>query len=144
MARNAYRVLIADDSPDDVALLKRAFKTSAAAEFLEVLSTGQQVVDYFEGKGRYGDRRVHSLPDVLILDLRMPAKSGFEVLEHLQKRGVALAKRAAILTGFAQPADILRSYELGAHFIAHKQADFRPLVQRLDRAMLDDTPPAPQ
>src|ERR1051325_6820433 len=101
MARNAYRVLIADDSPDDVALLKRAFKASAGAEFLEVLSTGQEVVDYFEGKGRYADRLAHPIPDLLILDLRMPAKSGFEVLEHLHKRGITLAKRVAILTGSA-------------------------------------------
>src|SRR5882724_807934 len=123
MARNAYRVLIADDSPDDVALLKRAFSQSAGAEFLEVLSTGQEVVDYFEGKGRYHNRQAHPIPDALILDLRMPGKTGFEVLEHLRRRAFPIPKRIAILTSFAQPADILRSYELGAHFIAHKEAD---------------------
>jgi DNA-binding NarL/FixJ family response regulator len=135
MARNAYTILIADDSQDDVVLLKRAFKASESAEFLEVLSNGDQVIDYFEGRGRYGDRQAHPIPDVLILDLRMPVKSGFEVLEHLRTHGLPVPKRVAILTGFARPADILRSYELGAHFIAPKEADFRPLVQRLDRVM---------
>ena len=135
MARNAYTILIADDSHDDVVLLKRAFKASESAEFLEVLSNGDQVIDYFEGRGRYGDRQTHPIPDVLILDLRMPVKSGFEVLEHLRKNGLPTPKRVAILTGCARPADILRSYELGAHFIAPKEADFRPLVQRLDRVM---------
>jgi len=142
MARNSYTVLVADDSYDDVALLKRAFKTSESAEFLEVLSNGDQVIDYFEGKGCYGNRQAHPIPDVLILDLRMPCKGGFEVLDHLRKRGLPFPQRVAILTGLARPADILRSYELGAHFIAHKDADFRSLVQRLDRAMsAGSTPP---
>jgi DNA-binding NarL/FixJ family response regulator len=140
MART-YTILVADDSHDDVALLKRAFSTSQTAEVLEVLSTGDQVIDYFEGKGRYSDRRVHPIPDVLILDLRMPAKNGFEVLEHLRNRALPIPKRVGILTGLARPADILKSYELGAHFIAHKEADFRSLVQRLDRAMSGDPVP---
>src|SRR4051794_18191875 len=110
MASSAYNVLIADDSADDVALLKRAFRSSQSARFLSVLSDGQEVVDYFEGKGKYSDRQRHPLPDVLILDLRMPLKTGFEVLEHLQKRGLPIPKRVAILTSTAQPSDILRSF----------------------------------
>lgn len=136
MARH-YRILVADDSWDDVLLLKRAFHHSEAAEFLEVLSNGRQVLDYLEGKGRFSDRQLHPLPDVLILDLRMPLLSGFEVLEQIRQRGLQNPVKIAILTTDAQAADIQRSYELGAHFIAHKQADFRPLVQRIDRAMTE-------
>jgi len=139
MARSEYRVLLVDDSLDDVALLKRAFSVSEGAHFLEPLSSGQEVIEYFEGHGPYADRQNYPLPDVLILDLRMPGRSGFEVLEHLRKRGLPMPRRVAILTSAARPADILRSYELGAHFIAHKEADFRPFVQRVDRVMLEDT-----
>ena len=132
-----YRILVADDSSDDVLLLKRAFQQSPAAEFLQVLPNGQQVMDYLEGKGRFSDRRTYPLPDVLILDLRMPLMNGFEVLERLRQRNLPVPKRVAILTSEARAADIRRAYELGAHFIAHKEVDFRPFVQRLDRVMID-------
>jgi CheY-like chemotaxis protein len=140
MPRPTYKVLIADDSSDDAVLLKRAFKDAEAAKLMDTLTTGQQVIEYFEGKGRYRDRQVHPIPDVLILDLRMPIKSGFEVLEHLRAHGLPSPKRVVILTSVARPADIQKAHDLGAHFIACKEADLRSLVQRLDRVMQEDLP----
>ena len=135
MAHRAHKILVVDDSADDVLLLRRAFAACAGAEIIGVLSDGQQVMDYFDGKGKYADRQAHPAPDVLILDLKIPVRSGFEVLEYLRARLSPMPCRVVILTSFAQPSDIQRSYELGAHLIAHKEADLRPLAQRLEREM---------
>jgi CheY-like chemotaxis protein len=135
MARAAYTLLMAEDSTDDVALLTRALRESIELRLVCVLSDGDQVVDYFEGKGRYRDRRAFPIPDVLLLDLRMPKRSGFEVIEYLRARKLPLPKRIVVLTSLAHPSDILRAHELGAHFIANKQADFRPVIERLHRSL---------
>src|SRR4051812_9882471 len=117
MARTSYTVLIADDSEHYVLLLKDVFQASRAAQLLGTLSNGQEVVDYFQGNDPYADRQKHPIPDVLILDLRMPLKGGFEVLHYLRRHGLPTAKCTVILTGLAESADILRAHELGAHFI---------------------------
>jgi CheY-like chemotaxis protein len=136
MGEGEYTVLVADDSSDDVALLSRAIRQSERFRLLPVLCNGEQVVEYFEGKGTFHDRRSHPIPDVLLLDLRMPRKSGFEVLEHLRNKGVRPARLVVVLTSQAQPGDILRAYQLGAHCIDHKQPDFRPVLERIVRALI--------
>ena len=123
---NSLRILFADDE-------------KSLQEFMrsELPRLGHEVTVCPDGKAALKAMEKATF-DAAILDLRMPGKTGFEVLEHLRRRALPIPKRIAILTSFAQPADILRSYELGAHFIAHKEADFRPLVHRLDRAMADE------
>ena len=138
-----FTILLADDSADDALLLRRAFEVTGAASFVEVLWNGEQVVDYFKGAGPYSDRRKHPIPDLLILDLRMPRKSGLEALAELRRLGVAMPPRIAMLTSLAQAADILRAHELGVDLFACKQANLKPFVERVERTVRQACSQAP-
>ena len=131
-----FTILLADDSADDALLLRRAFGAAGTGSFLEVLGNGEQVVEYFRGAGAYSDRRKHPIPDLLILDLRMPRKSGLEALEELRRLKATLPTRIAVLTSLAQAADILRAHDLGVHFFGCKQANLKPFVERMERVIL--------
>lgn len=138
MSQTRYRILVADDSEEYVRLIRHAFEARPGAEFLPHLSNGKEVVAYLEGRAEYADRTAHPYPDVLILDLKMPGMGGFEVLEYIQRHKLPLPKRVVVLTGFAHADDIHRSYALNAHFITPKTADLRPLVQRIEAALLGE------
>jgi DNA-binding NarL/FixJ family response regulator len=136
-----YTILLAEGSVDAALAIRRAFEGSEAAVFLAVLPGGQHVIDYFKGSGKFIDRRQYPIPDLLILNLRLAKKNAFEVLEELRASGLPCPRRVAVLTSCARAEDILRAYELGAHFVAPKQGNLRPFVHRVDRAMIEEDQP---
>ncbi|EEF63203.1 response regulator [Pedosphaera parvula] len=80
-------VLIADDLEIDRWLLKDAFHTTASGfQVVGEVADGEQVINYLAGRGEYSDRQRYPFPDVLLIDLMMPRKNGFEVLEWLQEQ----------------------------------------------------------
>jgi CheY-like chemotaxis protein len=82
-----FSVLIADDLEIDRWLLKDAFRSTASRfQVVGEVGDGEQVIDYLAGRGEYSDRQRYPFPDVLLIDLMMPRKNGFEVLEWLQQQ----------------------------------------------------------
>src|ERR1051326_8590666 len=80
------RVLIAEDDPSDVFLLKRAFALAQIPATLHFVRDGQEAIDYLEGEAAYNDRTAYPLPDLMLLDLKMPKLNGFDVLSWLRRR----------------------------------------------------------
>ena len=78
-------ILYAEDDPDDVRILQLAFKRAKSEERLWFVDDGEVAIAWLQGTGDYANREKHPLPDVLLLDLKMPRKSGFEVLEWVRK-----------------------------------------------------------
>ena len=91
-------VLIADDDQHDAELIKRIFRQSRILNRLEVVSDGEETITYLNGDGKFADRVAYPYPVLLLLDLKMPKKSGFDVLEWLHGRPKAKDLAVVVLT----------------------------------------------
>jgi len=114
-------VLMVDDSEDDCLLLKLALSRAARLRFIGSVCDGEEAVAYLGGKGSYSDRERYPLPDLLLLDLMMPRKNGFEVLEWLQIQPFD-DMTIVVLSGSEQPEDRKRALALGADYYHTKEA----------------------
>jgi CheY-like chemotaxis protein len=123
-----HLVLMVDDSEDDCLLFKMALRKAERLSFIGSLSDGEEAVAYLGGAGRYSDRKRYPLPDLLLLDLMMPRKDGFEVLEWL--RGHQFPDLVVVvLSGSEQPQDIEKALALGAHYFHTKEASPRKRLE---------------
>jgi len=106
-------VLLVEDDPNDVALTQRAFERAGFANPLQVLSDGEQAIGYLGGEASYADRNRYPLPILVLLDLKLPRTSGFEVLAWI--RGAPNIRRlpVVVLTSSQQSPDIDRAYDAG-------------------------------
>jgi len=122
-------ILMVEDDSNDVALVQRAFRRAQIVNPLEVVSDGDQAVDYLTGQGAYGNRAAHPLPSLILLDLKLPRRSGLEVLEWL--RGQEGLKRlvVVVLTGSREAADLDSAYDLGANSYLVKPVAFDDLLE---------------
>ncbi len=108
-------ILLVEDNEDDVTLLRQAFQRAAVANPLHVVGDGEAAKQYLAGEGAYVDRRQHPLPALMLLDLKLPRRSGFEVLVWLRTHPGLKRLVTVILTSSPQTADIARAYDLGAN-----------------------------
>ncbi len=106
-------VLLADDSEDDRFFLRRALSQNPRLVVVGEVQDGEEAIAYLSGQGEYGNRKQHPFPDVLLLDLKMPRKTGHEVLEWLQTQSFEKL-RVIIVSGSVLPEDIIKSKSLGA------------------------------
>lgn len=110
-------ILIADDDSGDAFFLSRAIADSGRDVRVQTVSDGQEAIDYLAGAGKYSDRRAYPLPDRLLLDIKMPKRSGFEVLEWARSRPEFSLLPVAILSGSELPDDVRRARSLGADYL---------------------------
>ena len=146
---SAETILLVEDNPDDVLLIKRAFKKAGLPHALRVASHGEDAVDYLAGDGGYADREKHPFPSLMLLDLQLPRRSGHEVLEWLRAQEDLRRLPVVVLTSSREPADINRAYDLGANSYLVKPVSFDALlemVQVLERywIALAERPEAPR
>jgi CheY-like chemotaxis protein len=127
-------VLLAEDDENDVLLMQRAFKRSRKQDHLQIVRDGQEVIDYLAGKNHFANRASHPLPSLLILDLKMPRKTGFEVLEWLKLQPTLKRIPAIILTSSNQPRDVTKAYDLYANSYLVKPNAFEDLVKLTETA----------
>lgn len=106
-------LLLVEDSEADILFLKRAAAEIADMPSLQTVTDGAEALNYLTAKGRFTDRTAYPFPDLMLLDLKLPKKSGLEVLEWMKEHQL-LAPRVIVLTSSSEPEDIRRSYELGA------------------------------
>ena len=121
-------ILLAEDRQDDVVLLQMALAKIAFPHTLEIVNDGEEAIAYLKGQGRYADHARYPLPTLLLLDLKMPRQTGFEVLEWLRATRELKGLRTIVLTSSADSKDVSRSYELGANAFFEKPLHFGQLV----------------
>src|SRR5882762_7638608 len=102
--KSIYLVLLAEDSEDDGLLLEMAFGQLDRLRLLPRMADGAQTISYLQGEGKYSDRRHYPLPDLLLLDLKMPGVDGFQVLEWLQANPIPNLA-VAVLSGSGRPEE---------------------------------------
>jgi CheY-like chemotaxis protein len=126
MDNKPYTVLLVEDDLNDIFLVKRAFKMAHIQNPLQVVTDGQEAIAYLRGEGKYADRQAHPLPKLVVMDIKMPRKSGFEVLTWIKGDNHLLRRILVIIVSSSDnPADINHAYEQGANAYMIKPVDFR-------------------
>ncbi|MES9991005.1 MAG: response regulator [Candidatus Thiodiazotropha sp.] len=121
-------ILLVEDSRMDVELALDAFKEARLSNRVEVAYSGQQALDYLFGNDHYADRNQNPLPDLILLDLKMPGIDGFEVLKRI--KGTPSIKRipVVILTSSKEEGDRALSYDIGANSYLVKPVSFTGFI----------------
>lgn len=126
MEKNYFPVLLVEDDLNDIFLVKRAFKIAQIENPLQVVTDGQEAINYLKGDGKYADREAYPLPKLMVMDIKMPRRTGFEVLEWVKKKDGPLKRIPIVIVSSSDsPSDINRAYELGANAYMVKPMDFR-------------------
>ena len=108
-------ILLIEDSPDDAELVRYAFEKVGIGNPLISLGDGDAAVDFLSGAGAYADRKRHPLPALILLDLKLPRRSGFEVLRFIRDQEATRHTPVVVLTSSNQQNDIKRAYDDGAN-----------------------------
>ncbi len=126
MEPRSFTVLLVEDELNDIFLVKRAFKMAWMRNPLQIVTDGEEAISYLRGVGKYADRVLHPLPRLIVMDIKMPRLSGFDVLRWVKQEGQALRRIPVVIVSASDnPADINRAYELGANAYMVKPVDFR-------------------
>ena len=125
MEAREFTVLLVEDDLNDIFLVKRAFKLARLGTPLQVVTDGEEAIHYLRGEGRYANREAHPLPRLIVMDIKMPRRSGFEVLEWIKREGPLRRIPVVIVSSSSHPPDINRAYELGANAYMVKPMNFR-------------------
>ena len=122
-------ILLAEDREDDIVLIRQAFQKGDIRNPLYVVRNGEEVVAYLNGTGRFFNREEYPLPDLLLLDLKMPGMDGFDVLRWLRQQPAFGSLRVVVLTSSDQIRDVNVAYHLGANSFMVKPTDFQNVVE---------------
>lgn len=110
---SARTLLLVEDNPDDALFAKRAFSKVCPDASLVVARDGEAAVNYLAGIGEFQDRSRHPLPSLILLDLKLPRKSGLEVLEWMRSIPALKTMPVIVLSSSNQPQDVERATDLG-------------------------------
>jgi CheY-like chemotaxis protein len=122
-------VLVAEDDPNDVFLLRRAFQKAGVFNSVVIAHNGQEAIDYLRGHGPYRNRSNHPFPSLMLLDLKMPLVDGFDVLAWLNSHPLDRQLPIVVLSSSNQEKDIQRAQQMGAHEYRVKPQQFEDLVE---------------
>jgi CheY-like chemotaxis protein len=124
-------ILLVEDNPNDVKLTMSAFEKSNVSNEIVVVSDGEEAIDYLFATGRHAGRDPKVMPEVVLLDMKLPKIDGLGVLRRLRADERTRRLPVVILTTSKEEKDITSSYNLGANSFVRKPVDF---VQFIDAA----------
>ena len=132
MVDDGKPILLVEDDPNDQLLIRRAFAKAKLMNPLRLTKDGDEAVSYLTGEGVFADRQAHPLPALVMLDLKLPRRSGLEVLEWLRSQAGSLGRTpVVVLTSSRENHDVDRAYELGANSYLVKPVNFDGLLEMI-------------
>ena len=139
-------ILLVEDNPDDEALTLRAFRKNNVTNEVVVARDGVEALDYLFGTGAWATRDATVLPQIVILDLKLPKIDGLEVLRRLRAAPQTKLLPVVILTSSNEERDRLEGYGLGANSYVRKPVDFAEFVDAVRQLglywlLLNERPP---
>ncbi|WP_375512612.1 response regulator [uncultured Nostoc sp.] len=139
-------ILLVEDNPDDEALTLRALKKNNIMNEVVVARDGVEALDYLFGKGVYADRDMSVMPNLILLDLKLPKMDGLEVLRHLRTDDRTRILPVVILTSSKEEQDLINGYSLGANSYVRKPVDFSQFSEAVRQLglywfVLNESPP---
>jgi two-component system response regulator len=127
-------ILLVEDNPDDEILTLRALKKANIANRIEVVRDGAEALDFVFCAGNYAGRDINEVPQLILLDLKLPKISGLQVLERIRADERTKRIPVVILTSSTEPIDIKTGYDLHVNSFVSKPVNFQEfseVVQRL-------------
>ncbi len=141
---NARPVLLAEDDPNDVFLIRRALQDSNARNPLQVVRDGDEAIQYLAGDGKFADRTAHPFPALFLLDLKMPGKDGLVVLRWLNEHpDISLKLPVVVLSSGELSLETQTTYARDIQACIVKPlgyAELRERIRILKEYWLDDSP----
>lgn len=128
---SSYNVLIVEDDSNDVLFIQRAFRLVNPLIETQVVKDGDAAVDYLSGNDEYGARDRYPLPAIILLDLKLPRRSGGEVLQWLRQQDQLRRIPVVILTSSCERIDVDLSYDLGVNSYLVKPVSFDDLAEMI-------------
>lgn len=125
----AGRILLVEDNEDDVALTLRALEKNRLHNDVEIVRDGQDALDLLFRRGEYASRSPADLPELILLDLKVPRVDGLEVLRQIRASPVTQFLPVVVLTSSSQERDVVQSYQLGANSYVQKPVDFDDFIE---------------
>jgi two-component system response regulator len=129
MDENNDIILLVEDNPDDVELTLRALRKNNILNDVVVASDGVEALNYLFATGVYKGRDTSNLPQVVLLDLKLPKVDGLEVLQQIRTSDQTKLLPVVILTSSKQEQDLVDSYKLGANSYIRKPVDFNKFME---------------
>lgn len=117
-------ILVVEDNRMDVELTLDGFREAKLLNTIHVASNGQEALDYLFGRGQYADRNAFPLPNLILLDLKLPGIDGFEVLQQVKSTPILKRLPIVILTSSKEEGDRALSYDCGANSYLVKPVSF--------------------
>jgi two-component system response regulator len=121
-------ILLVEDNPDDQALTMRALKQNQIMNQVVVAPDGVSALEYLFGEGKHQGRNVDDMPQVILLDLKLPKVDGFEVLRRIRSDERTRMLPVVILTTSNEEQDRLKGYGLGANSYVRKPVEFGEFI----------------
>ncbi len=145
---NERIILLVEDNPMDEELTLRALKRSNVLNPVVVARDGAQALDYLFARGSHAGRDPAAMPQVILLDLKLPKIDGLEVLKALRANEFTKLLPVVILTSSVEEQDLIRSYSLGANSYVRKPVDFAQFVEAVRQLglywlVMNETAPPP-
>lgn len=129
-------ILLVEDDPDDELLTLRALHSGQVANDIVVARDGAEAVDFIFGSGAYAGRPVDHVPELILLDLKLPKLNGLEVLRRIRADERTCHLPVVILTSSDEDSDILQSYQRGANSYIRKPVDFVQFTEAVKQLKL--------
>ena len=126
-------ILLVEDDPDDVKLTLKALEKSRVANTVEVVWDGVEALDYLFGTGKFAGRDRSVMPQLILLDLKMPKIDGLEVLRRIRSDEGTKLLPVVILTTSSEERDRIDSYKLGANSYIRKPVDFHQFADAVQQ-----------
>jgi two-component system, response regulator len=141
-------ILLVEDNPDDEALTLRAFEKNNITNEIVVARDGAEALDWLFARGEHEGRDPQQLPEVVLLDLKLPKVDGLEVLRQIRADERTKLLPVIILTTSEEESDRLAGYSLGANSYIRKPVDFSQFIEAVRQLglywlVLNEPPPEP-
>jgi two-component system response regulator len=124
-------ILLVEDNPDDEQLTLRAFRKNNLANEIVVVHDGVEALDYLFGTGKHAGRDLNVMPQVILLDIKLPKMDGLEVLRRLRANERTRLIPVVILTTSDEPHDRLQGYDLHANSFVRKPVEFEQFIEAI-------------
>lgn len=132
MDLNDYGILLVEDDSNDILFVQRAFRQANLTNPIRVVKDGDEAISYLSGEYQYVNRDLYPLPALILLDLKLPRRSGLEVLEWIRQQLHLKRIPIVVLTSSRESLDVDKAYDIGANSYLVKPVKFERLTQMIE------------